>query len=151
MIQCSCPQCDYTYKVANTLAGKHVFCPERNSRFKVRGSSTIRKSVDEEDYAGTDDAIRNRSVGEHGRAGSRLGLWIGLGAGALVLVMLVVTGVTLWTTGLLAHLGFLSLKQKTAAEDAIKALRRVESAVQVGVLFQLRPESACNSAANLHS
>ncbi len=53
MIQCSCPECDYTYKIADELAGKTVLCPECQTRLKVppvQGSTQGRKRRDERDY-----------------------------------------------------------------------------------------------------
>lgn len=34
-IQCSCPKCDYNYRVADELAGKSVLCPKCGTRLKV--------------------------------------------------------------------------------------------------------------------
>jgi hypothetical protein len=50
MIQCSCPECDYSYEVDEGLAGKTVLCPECQVRFKVKGFPRVRSHRDEEDY-----------------------------------------------------------------------------------------------------
>ena len=49
MIQCSCPECDYTYKVADELVGKNVLCPECKTRFEVKGTPHAAEAEPEDD------------------------------------------------------------------------------------------------------
>jgi hypothetical protein len=55
-IQCSCPECDYTYTIADELAGKSVLCPECKTRFKAKGVSVAKKRPHEDDEEDADDA-----------------------------------------------------------------------------------------------
>jgi hypothetical protein len=57
-IQCSCPECDYTYKIVDELAGKKVLCPECKTRFKVKGTQPVRRRRDEERCGDEDDRSR---------------------------------------------------------------------------------------------
>lgn len=69
--------------------------------------------------------------------GSRAGLWIAMAVGIFVFFAVTI-GVALWATGFFVsgRTPKLTEKQKAAAADAIKALGRIEAAVEVGVNFQ---------------
>jgi hypothetical protein len=96
-IQCSCPECDYTYEIADELAGKRVLCPECKTRFKVKNSPAVRGRRDEADYDDKDYRSREgprRAAYQGGVAAHSLGISsLVLGALAFIVSLIPFAGV----------------------------------------------------------
>lgn len=91
MFECSCPECYYTYEIADELAGKSVICPTCNKRFMPRGETRARRRQDEQH----DERAQNRVRRQLGGGIGILTLMFGVAAGVLLASCIVCAGCTM--------------------------------------------------------
>jgi hypothetical protein len=102
----TCPACDARLRLPGVAAGKRVRCPKCKAKFDVADPALPPPPEDDEEDEPVwvrEDRVRTpyHYPDEDREGGSRVGLWIGLGVGALALT-LVTVGVALWTSGRLS-------------------------------------------------
>jgi hypothetical protein len=135
-ISVTCPACESKIRAPENMAGRKAKCPKCGQSVAVPlpsgPASDPSKSVPVLLPASVDDDDDDRQLpAKHKPAKSNKGLIIGLSVGGGILLVGLVVALMVLTKS-----GTLTAKEKAAAADAIKALGRIEAAVEVGVNYQ---------------
>src|SRR5262245_12904651 len=137
-----CPSCAAKLRAPDNLTGRKMKCPKCGTAIIVPGPipeapEAVRAEPMSQAVTRVEPPVPFPSPSEQPeRKQSRAGFWIGLGAGAFVLVLATI-GATVCAKGFVAPTSYsasgLTQKQRSGGTDAIKALERIKAAVEVGV------------------